>query len=127
MKISQMIESKFLAKADFEEDQVCTIKSIGQANVGKDEAPEQRWVVYFNGYKKPMVANITALRVLAAAFGDESDGWVGRKVTVYVDPNVTFGGKVVGGLRLRPIKNSPPKDAVSQPQSVEPLDDEIPF
>ena len=41
-------------------------------------------------------------RTLIDAFGtQETDEWVGRFVEVYFEPNVTFGGKRVGGLRVR--------------------------
>jgi hypothetical protein len=73
-----------------------------------------------------MVLNITTIRVLEAAYGGDTDQWVGNKVMVYVDPNVSFGGKVVGGLRLRtPKVKTAPKPA---PAAVDAdFDDEIPF
>lgn len=126
MKTSQMIVSKFLRKEDFDDDQICTIRGIKQENVGKEDSPEMRWTLYFTEHQKAMVLNVTSIRVLEAAFGDESDDWKGKKVTVYVDPNVSFQGRVVGGLRLRPIK-----EKVSKAAQTEPPDDfdkdEIPF
>lgn len=32
---------------------------------------------------------------------DDSDTWVGKSFELYHDPNVSFGGKRVGGLRVR--------------------------
>ena len=124
MKVSQMIDSKFLKKEDFSDDEVCTIRGIRQENVGRDDAPEMRWALYFSEHKKAMVLNVTSIRVLESAFGDESDDWRGKKVTVYVDPNVSFQGRVVGGLRLRPIKD---KAAPVPAQKSEEFDDKIPF
>lgn len=40
-------------------------------------------------------------RVLIDAYGDETDGWIGKPVEVYFDKEVKFGGKKVGGLRVR--------------------------
>ena len=126
MKVSQMIESKYLKKEDFDDEQVCTIKGIKQDNVGRDDAPEMRWTLYFQEHQKAMVLNVTTIRVLESAFGDESDNWVGQKVKVYVDPNVSFQGRIVGGLRLR---TPPKKKAVAK--TAAPVDeefaDEIPF
>jgi hypothetical protein len=113
MKVKDMIESKYLRKEDFDEDQICTIKTLKLEDLGKDNAKEERWILYFREYPKGMVLNVTSIRVLEAAYGDESDLWVGKKVTIYVDPNVSFQGRVVGGLRLRPIK--PEKAAVARP------------
>lgn len=104
MKTSDMIPSKFLKKSDFDEDQVVTIKGLKLEDVGNEG--DQRWVLYFSELHKGMVLNVTSIRVLEAAFGDESDFWIGKRVKVYVDPNVSFGGKVVGGLRLMPPKNA---------------------
>jgi hypothetical protein len=130
MKVSQMIDSKFLKKEDFPEDQICTIRGIKQENVGREDVPEMRWTLYFAEQKKPMVLNVTSIRVLESAFGDESDNWRGKKVTIYVDPNVSFQGRVVGGLRLRPIKDKPTQVEVARVQAKaaqEALDDSIPF
>lgn len=123
--VKDMIQSKFLRKEDFDEDQVCTIKDCKLENVGKEEDQEQRWVLYFREREKGMVLNITTIRVLEQAYGGDSDHWTGNKVMVYVDPNVSFGGKIVGGLRLR----TPKKQAVAPKPA--PKDDEfsddIPF
>lgn len=126
--VKDMIQSKFLRKEDFDEDQICTIKDVKLENVGKDDSPEERWVLFFRERDKGMVLNITTIRVLEAAYGGDSDHWVGNKVLVYVDPNVSFGGKIVGGLRLRTPKKTapPPATKMAPPDTVE-FDDKIPF
>ena len=43
---------------------------------------------------------LTMLRVLKAAWGDESEQWRGRRVTLFNDPEVTFGKDKVGGIRI---------------------------
>ena len=122
MKVSDMIVSKYLAKADFDEDQVCTIKGVRQENLGKDNQEELRWIVYFREYAKGMVLNVTSIRVLEQAYGGDTDMWTGNKVMVYVDPNVSFGGKIVGGLRLRTPKvkavEAKPKDEFEDDSSI---------
>lgn len=123
--VRDMIQSKFLRKEDFEEDQVCTIKDCKLEDVGKEDAQEQRWVLYFRERDKGMVLNVTTIRVLEQAYGGDTEHWVGNKVMVYVDPNVSFGGKVVGGLRLRTPKKVQVK-APAPPKEDE-FADEIPF
>ena len=130
MKVSSMIESKWLKKEDIEDDTIVTIKGIKQENLGKDEAPEMRWVIYFKELPKGMVLNVTGIRVLEATFGGETDDWRGKTVTLYVDPNVSFQGRVVGGLRLRPAKKAQPKTAMAPPadtQANDEFDDDLPF
>jgi len=133
-KVSEMIQSKFLRKEDFEEDRVMTIRGLKLEDMPGDDGT-QKWVLYFQEDAKGMALNVTTIRVLEAAFGDHSDMWIGKKVKVYVDPNVSFGGKVVGGLRLMPPRgakagknihpNAPPGHAL---ESTEPeFNDDIPF
>lgn len=130
--VKDMIQSKYLAKADFDEDQVCTIKGVKQENLAKDDqAEELRWVLYFRDAPVPkgMVMNVTTIRVLEQAFGGDTDHWVGNKVVVYVDPNVSFGGKVVGGLRLRIHKEkaAPKASQAATTAKSDQIDDEIQF
>jgi hypothetical protein len=130
--VKDMIQSKYLAKADFEDEQVCTIKGVKQENLAKDDQPEEfRWILFFRDAPVPkgMVMNVTTIRVLEQAFGGDTDQWVGNKVIVYVDPNVSFGGKVVGGLRLRIHREKAAPKPSQSPQKAqdEHLDDDIPF
>lgn len=125
--VKDMIQSKFLRKEDFDEDQVCTIKDCRLEQVGKDDAPEERWVLFFRERDKGMVLNVTTIRVLEQAYGGDTDHWVGNKVMVYVDPNVSFGGKVVGGLRLRTPKKQAVKPVAAPVTAPNDFDDDIPF
>lgn len=126
-KVSDMIQSKFLRKEDFEEDRVMTIKNVKLEDMPGDDG-QQKWVLYFREEAKGMALNVTTIRVLEQAFGDDSDQWIGNKVKVYVDPNVSFGGRVVGGLRLRTPKQGP-KTPPPQPAPAtdDGFDDDIPF
>lgn len=123
-KVSDMIVSKFLKKEDFDEDRVMTIKGVSLEEVAQGE---QKWILFFREEAKGMALNTTSIRVLENAFGDDSDNWIGKRVMVYVDPNVSFQGRVVGGLRLRPPKK---QAAAAPPAKTEPagdFDDDIPF
>lgn len=126
-KVSDMIVSKFLRKEDFEEDRVMTIKTVKLEDMPGDDG-QQKWVLYFREDAKGMALNVTSIRVLEKAFGDDSDMWVGKRVMVYVDPNVSFGGRVVGGLRLRaPKGRAAVAPATKAPVVDEFADDDIPF
>lgn len=126
-KVSEMIVSKFLRKEDFDEDRVLTIRGVKLEDMPGDDG-SQKWVLYFREEAKGMALNVTTIRVLEQAFGDDSDQWVSNRVMVYVDPNVSFGGKIVGGLRLR----TPKKQSVKAPTPPPVEDDgfgdsEVPF
>lgn len=125
-KVSDMIVSKFLRKEDFEEDQVCTIRGVKLEDMPGDDG-QQKWVLYFKENQKGMALNVTTIRVLEKAFGDDSDQWIGKRVMVYVDPNVSFGGRVVGGLRLRTPKAKPAEQSQATPPADPDFDDDVPF
>lgn len=43
---------------------------------------------------------LTVLRLLIAAWSDEAETWRGRRVTLYLDPEIKFGPDKVGGIRV---------------------------
>lgn len=128
-KVSEMIQSKFLRKEDFDEDQVCTIKSVQLEEM--QQSNDTKWVLYFSEHAKGMVLNTTTIRVLEKAFGDDSEVWIGKRVKVYVDPNVSFQGRVVGGLRLMPPRTTAAAKPAPRPTAPaaahEEFNDEVPF
>lgn len=141
-RINEMLPSKYLKKEDCEPPLLLTITSIDQEQVGQGDDIEDKWICHFEE-AKGMVLNSTNMRLLEMITGsDESDDWIGKKVVAYSDPNISFGGKLVGGIRLRapkaakvaPPKNShQPGKAKGDPRPSEPLpaeanaDDDIPF
>ena len=45
--------------------------------------------------------NKTNIKILIGAHGGKTDGWIGKSVILYVDPNVMFRGGLVGGVRVQ--------------------------
>ena len=136
-RINDMIESKFLKKEDVggERGMLVTISSVAQANVAMQGAdPEMKWTLAFAELDKPMVLNSTNIHMCAKACGsDNTDDWIGKKVVLYEDPNVSFGGKLVGGIRLRaPIARAAPvvperKSAPARRETFADMPDDVPF
>lgn len=103
-KISEMLPSSYLKQSDFDENGfIVTVANIEEKNVARaDEPAEMKWIVTFKEYEKGMVLNSTNIQALAKACGsDDTDDWAGKEVIVYVDPNVGYGGKTTGGLRIK--------------------------
>src|SRR3990167_9283820 len=123
--INQIIESKYLKQSDVDGEVEVTILKIGQINVAReDEQPEMKWAAKLEEFKKPMVLNSTNLQLLAKACdSEESDDWIGKKVTIFADPNVYFGGKLVGGLRVK----LPIKKRAATGSKFDDMADDIPF
>ena len=109
MHISQLKQSKFLTRADAGNGILVTIREVFQENVAKDGAPEElRWCISFNECEKPMVLNSTNGQIIAQVTASEdTDNWPGKQIVLYDDPNVSFGGKLVGGIRCRAPRNQP--------------------
>jgi hypothetical protein len=125
MKTSQMIQSKFLKKEDFPQPEVLTIKDVSLEEVGRGDT---RWVLFFKEKAKGIVLNVTKIKQLEAAYGDDSDMWNGRKVKVMHDPTVMMGTQQVGGIKFVMPSNAgtvPPPPP--PPQSNDGFDDNIPF
>jgi len=121
-----MIQSKFLRKEDLDDDLIVTIKTVKLEDMPGDDG-EQRWVVHFRELPKGLVLNVTTIRTLESAFGSDTDQWLGNKVELYVDPGVSYKGKVVGGLRLRARKSKMPAlAALAGKPAQEDFNDEIP-
>ena len=119
MHISELKQSKYLKKEDAGPGILVTVKEVTQENVAKEGAePEYKYIVHFDDAEKGMVLNNTNGQLFAKILGsEESDDWIGTKVVLYEDPSITFGGKLVGGIRVRAQRNVPtaPKAATPPP------------
>lgn len=101
--INQMMPSKYLKKEDVPQPALVTIRSFSQDNVAQQGQPEEKkWIMHFNEFENGLVMNSTNLQLCAMALAsEETDDWIGKQVVLFADPNVSFGGKLVGGLRIR--------------------------
>jgi hypothetical protein len=57
-------------------------------------------VVFFVGKRKGLVLNITNAATIAALHGDDTDGWIGRPITLFAE-KTTLKNKQVEGIRVR--------------------------
>lgn len=61
---------------------------------------EQQYDIAIEGDSRYWRPAVTVLKQLVAAWGDDASDWVGRRAELYGDPDVMFGGKKVGGIRV---------------------------
>src|SRR4030043_481806 len=115
MHISQLRESKYLKKEEVGGGTIATIRCVQEDNVAMEGAlPEMKWIMWFEELEKPMVLNSTNGQLIAQITGsEESDNWTGYQVELYHDPSIAFGGKLVGGIRVRHPNTRPQQ---SQPR-----------
>jgi hypothetical protein len=62
-----------------------------------------------------MVLNATNREILKRTFGDDTDLTIGKQIVVYVDPNISYAGKIIGGIRMRAPKTVPGRKPVPPP------------
>lgn len=117
MTFDQMAPSRFLKQSDFPKPGLLTVSRFENTNVAPENEPkEMKWVVFFEECEQGMVLSVTNLQLIKAATGtNDPDEAVGKKIVVYVDPTVSFGGKIVGGLRIRAPKGAAPEPAEDAP------------
>jgi len=103
------------------------MEEVKNPDSGKNE---MKLVMHFAGKDKALILNRTNCEAMEAICGtDDYGAWVGHPIILFTDPTVKFGGKTVGGLRLRAI-NGPAVVVPPPPPPVvaEDFDDEtIPF
>ena len=77
--------------------------TVEKVTKGTSEQPVEVHLVEFPG--KPFKPALTVRRLLAKVWTTDSRTWVGRRLTIYGDPDVRYGGKAVGGLRVSHVSH----------------------
>lgn len=72
--------------------------TVTEVRAGSVEQPVEIHLAEYPG--RPFKPSKTARRVLVAAWGADASEYVGRRMTLYGDPTVKFGGATVGGIRI---------------------------
>jgi hypothetical protein len=95
--------AKYLKKEDIPSPINISILRIKEEEVtAPGKGTETRLVLYFEGIKKGLVLNMANAEALAEITGtDDYEKWSDVPIQLYVDPDVTFGKKKVGGIRIR--------------------------
>lgn len=127
--LSNLKQSNFLTQNDVDPPVLATIQGYKQVNVAREGAdPQLRWTLSFRELDKPMTLNSTNGQIIAVIVGSEEfKDWVGQQIVLYRDPNVSFGGKLVGGIRCRAPKSKIPDPDPSITEEHNPNEDEAPF
>lgn len=98
-------DSPYLGEWDFVngQDMVLTIKEVTTGMiVGEKGRATQGMVIQFQERVKPLFCNITNAKIIERIYKTRFvDEWVGKKIQLYVDENITFGRTTVRGIRVR--------------------------
>lgn len=106
--------------------------TIDRVAAGSDEQPVNVHLVELPG--RPYRPSKSMRRVMVAAWGKEAGEYAGRRLTLYRDPKVKFGGDAVGGIKISHLSHIGKRLAIAltvtrgkrAPHVVEPLSDRAP-
>ncbi len=104
--------------------------TVEKVTKGSVEQPVDIHLVEFPG--RPFRPSKTVRRILVAAWGAEASNYTGRRMVLYRDPAVRFGGQDVGGIRISAMSHIKGRITIAltvtrgkrAPFTVEPLGDE---
>jgi hypothetical protein len=107
---SKFVGGQYLKGVHIPQPILVTIAGAEEEKVGSDD----KLVLYFREDQRGLVLNDTNTKFLIEYLASaNTELWQGQQVVLYNDPNVSYGGKKTGGLRL-----SKPQQQMGQPQSV---------
>jgi len=133
MKKGEALPGKYLSKDDFQQPTLVTIRTVVMELIKSDRGKdEEKPVLYVDNpsndeldIARGIVLNVGNWDACEEITGQpDSDDWKGSDIVIYVDPNVMFGGKKTGGIRIRAPKTAPAE--VEEPPPPMPPDD-VPF
>lgn len=78
--------------------------TITAVNKGSLEQPVNIVTAEF-GAGRPYKPSKSMRRILVSAWGAEASNYIGRRLTIYRDPDITFGRDKVGGIRISHLSN----------------------
>jgi hypothetical protein len=129
MKTNEMFKGQYLSAKDVEKgDLTLTIESVEfeELENRQDGRTETLPVMRFKGEEeRGLVIRPTVAGQLEGLYGsDDTDDWVGRRVTLFFDGSVRFGNSR-GGVRVRPNPSDKPENQGPDAAGFE--DDDIAF
>ena len=112
------------------------IKSVTPRDfTDRDGKVKKKLVIAFEGTEKTLVCNKVNGNRIGAIHGKDYSQWIGKVITLMVDPFVEYGGKIVPAIRVKPPAQETPRSESPapfvDPDPMPPLDrdpnDKIPF
>lgn len=98
-------ESRFLKHEELDgHDWDFTVDRVERQEIKDSEGQKElKFVVFFREMEKGMILNATNMKTITKIMGtNESDDWVGKRITVYTKDDIEMGGELKSGLRVRP-------------------------
>jgi hypothetical protein len=81
--------------------------TITEVRRGTAEQPVDVHLAEFPG--RPFKPSKTVRRIFVSAWGPDASTYAGRRLTIYRDPDVKFGGLATGGIRVSHLSHTEPE------------------
>lgn len=82
------------------EDLLTGPRTFTITRVRQGSGEDQPFDFHLDGFPRPFKPSKTVRRLMVAAWGKDAEQYTGRRLTLYRDPDVRFGGQDVGGIRV---------------------------
>lgn len=97
MNINEAFPSNYIKASDLQgRSAPVVISHVVMEQLGDDN----KAVLYFFKKRKGMVLNKTNANSIASMYGEDTDGWEGKEITLY-SAEVDFQGRMVEAIRIR--------------------------
>src|SRR5262249_45432504 len=116
MDITQLYPSRYLSAGDLQGQPVrATIEALTQEMVGQGADAKLKPVLRLAGQAKLLVLNKTNGLAIAAQYGNDTAGWIGKAI-VLKPTTVPFQGKLVAAVRVDAFTPSRPATPSPEPR-----------
>ena len=107
MQRHERFPKRFLTKDDVGKGLTACIAGLEEQDLQTGNGSTESKTVCLLQDQKSFVLNQENWDRIADLYGDEDADWDGHWITLYHDPNVKFGRKRVGGIRVKSEKPAP--------------------
>jgi hypothetical protein len=94
------------------DDLICGPRTVKITSVEAGSAEQPVAINYEGDNGRPYLPSKSMRRVLVAAWGSDGEQYIGRRLTIYRDPLIRFGGEAVGGICISHLSD------IEQPMSI---------
>ena len=112
MKLTELFPSNLLKAQDVTDaggEMPLKIANVEIKEFDGDNGKERKPILIFADERR-MVLNKTNANIIAEMFGDDTDAWINREITLHVQ-SVEFQGKIVPSIRVKMVNE---KEAMIQ-------------
>lgn len=113
-----LLPKPFIRKSDIPQGESVALTIIGtdvqEFYDRKLRTKVPRGIVRFKGTSKYLILNEARHTQIKDLLGDYIEDWIGKRISLFIDPTVMVQGKPTEGLRVKkapPLQTSPQDDA----------------